>query len=612
VALPPIYKIHPAIGIARLGDAATFFIGPETPGLRPIGDAPGTKVPPYKDGGKIKRQAARFRVYEYVDKGGKYVVNREVPGTGGNKLVWTVELANRKASFFKFGGMKGEDRNPDDRRNNHFAGDRRDLEIRPGPRTISGANAKEVEFRKGSGGGTWPNPAPNPSIETLGTLLTDSDGRLIVLGGHGDAGKRAGAADISGYANNDGWFDDVSDGPVTAQLLLGGKAVNVAPAWVICPPPDFAPHLTSVVTLYDLLFDLAARKIALPANEAAYAPGGALASLATINAEFRAAGKFSLSSYKPDFMQEIYPILDRAAASMFLAKQAIGHHSLLMLWSVMSSTAAADKPMREAVLEQVRKPDAKATDKKRYMPKLLGDEPYPLPGGGNHQHIRLTVTPTQYALLEQWAKGAFAPPSSSQVFPPPPPASTITPEGLDRAALENCVGGAFYPGIEVGWQIRQPSIFAEPFRIKDVIPGVKSPYRGDSGPIRAGHFTRQMALPWQADFLQCKTEDATGGTFNGTTGWGWWPAQRPDFVFPTEADFRAPLPHPVAWHRATSGAAEVPWPHGFVDPNTHPPPPPDTKVPSYTEMLDNWRKFGFIIETAAHVFVESERETTIP
>jgi len=86
----------------------------------------------------------------------------------------------------------------------------------------------------------------NPRIETLGPLATDGNGRLLVLGGKGESGSVPGASAITSYANNDGWFDDVSDGPVTVYLALKGKPVAVVPAWVICPPPDFAPHLTNV------------------------------------------------------------------------------------------------------------------------------------------------------------------------------------------------------------------------------------------------------------------------------------------------------------------------------------------------------------------------------
>jgi hypothetical protein len=603
MTLPPVYKIHPAIGIARLGDAAAFFIGPEVPGVRPTGDAPGTAVPPYKDGGKVKPQAARFRIFEYVDSGGKYAASREVnlADKDVTALVWTVHLANRKASFFAFDGLAGADRPPTKgRRNAGYPGDRANLDIDPKPRSISGKSAPAVEFRKGTSANPaserWPTPPPNPRIETLGTLMTDSNGRLLVLGGKGESGSTPGASAITNYSNNDGWFDDVSDGPVTAYLALKGKPVAVVPAWVICPPPDFAPHLSNVVTMYDVLYDLAARQPALPANEATYS-SGSLKSLGAIQAEFKAAGKPTLSTYRPDFNTEIYPILYRAAAMKFLAKQVIGHHDDLIKWAKLASTDATHAPDRGKILTWLRQPDAKPTDTFPYMPKLLGDEPYALAAGVVHQRVRLTLTPTQYALVEQWAKGKFIAPVR---VPPPAPAATITPEGIDRAALESCVGGAFFPGIEAGWQIRDPSIFQEPFRIKH---GVKSPYLGDSGALKAGHFTRQMALPWQADFLQCKSENPTSGPFSGFGPWGWWPAQRPDWIFTSEPNFRAVPPKPVLWHRSTRAGATVPWATGFGG---------DTTTPSYEEMVNNWRKFGFVLETKRNIFTEVEREPDIP
>src|SRR5690349_18438147 len=76
MALPTLYKIHPAIGVARIGNSSTsFFIGPEVPGQPPKGDSTfGSTVPPFKDGGQVKRQGARFRIWRYDDNGkGKYV-----------------------------------------------------------------------------------------------------------------------------------------------------------------------------------------------------------------------------------------------------------------------------------------------------------------------------------------------------------------------------------------------------------------------------------------------------------------------------------------------------------------------------------------------------------
>src|SRR6266852_7609878 len=61
-------KIHPGIGIARVGNSPDgYFIGPEAPcDPREVAAPDGS----FKDtDGRIKRQAARFRIYAYDRKG---------------------------------------------------------------------------------------------------------------------------------------------------------------------------------------------------------------------------------------------------------------------------------------------------------------------------------------------------------------------------------------------------------------------------------------------------------------------------------------------------------------------------------------------------------------
>jgi hypothetical protein len=603
MAGPPKYKIHPAIGIARLGDASSFFIGPEIPGIPPLGNKPGTAVPPYKDGGKIKPQAARFRVFEYLDRGGGYEVSREINLTQKDVgvLRWGVQLANRKASFFKFDGLAGFDRKTAGKRNAGVTM-RKKLEIDPGMRFIAGASKGPVHFTsKNLAKERWPDPKPVPEITTLGRLFTDAEGRLIVLGGSGQSVSLPGATAIRNYANNDGWFDDVSDGPITAFLRIHGNIVDVEPAWVISPPPDFAPSVTNVITLYDVLYDIAARELVLPKNEAVYAKGGRLERLAVLNADFKANKGKILTSYMPDFDTEIYPILERAAAMPFVFAPSTGaYHSTFnpAFWPLLASTDPKNKSTRSIFFNFLRPPDlAKGTGKPN-MPKLLGDEPYNgTKVGGWHQRARATLTITQYQIMKRWADGKFI--GSSGAPGPLPLPQPITPEGLDRSALEACVGAAMYPGIEVSWQIRYKQIFKEPFRIKH---GAASPYPGDKpGVIRAGHFTRQMALPWQADFRQCKMEQfplprEPSGPFDGD--WGWWPAQRPDSVYASKADQAARNPM-VLWHRSTKGGVPQNWPSGGTQPDD-------------VEMMANWKKFGFVVDQGGGVHIEQERAPDIP
>ena len=176
------FKIHPAIGIARLGDSTTeFCLAPETPmGLptkcdsqgRALLDAQGKEQPidTFKDSqGRIKRQAARFRVDVYQDANDK--LGRELK-IGDSVQVykwqtgelysatlldieWTVYLANKKASWYEFKELSGEHGYAPDHplRNASItsADARQRLIIDPGPQTVSYSHAapRRAEFAKG-------------------------------------------------------------------------------------------------------------------------------------------------------------------------------------------------------------------------------------------------------------------------------------------------------------------------------------------------------------------------------------------------------------------------------------------------------------------------------
>ncbi|HET7540328.1 MAG TPA: LodA/GoxA family CTQ-dependent oxidase [Polyangiaceae bacterium] len=124
------YKVHPGIGVARVGDSTTdWFIGPETRA---------EPVPPYggyRDAdGRIKRQAARFRVFDHSGGGATPVDSLLV--------TWTVLLG------------------PDP----------------TGPSlTLTGPN-QVAKFAEVPFSGT-------PSQVSWGEIRTDSQGNLLVLGG---------------------------------------------------------------------------------------------------------------------------------------------------------------------------------------------------------------------------------------------------------------------------------------------------------------------------------------------------------------------------------------------------------------------------------------------
>ncbi len=583
----PIYRIHPAIGVARLGNAdpSTFYIGPEAPGYGPLGSAPGTVVPPYKDSGNVKPMGVRFRIFEYATVNGRLVpvgeVNLDTPGVAN--ITWTVHLANKKASFYQFGGPAGESSAPGPLRNASVV-NRSSLENDYGPRSIAGRSQAPVEFAPGdpSQVSCVVDASGNAVIPYLGQILTDSEGRLIVLGGKGTSASNLSPPPDLGasYANNDNWFDDTSDGPVTAVVTIndGGTLVDVpvdakGGAWVLCTPPDFAPPIQGAVSAYQLLFDLAVRSIPIPPENGLYDDGQPLADIRRFKADFTAGASAELPTSVPDFATYIQPVLLAGYNYWWVDGLVTQKHNSLVDPSLADPSAASAKN-RQGVLVYLRPPlgvplNSSATTGNRTMPHLLGDDPYV--GSEPDAVRRLALTHTDYALMVNWANGQFTPPAPGATPPPP----TITAWGLDRAVLENCVGGAFFPGIEFGWQIRNPSLFAEPFRLN---LAATSGYWGETQTIGPGHFTRQMALPWQADFNDCRDEG----------DYGWWPSQRPTGVLPS-----ASAKQRVDWARPTTVFAS------------------GKNVSTHQDMLDNWWKFGFVV-ASGELYVETERAATIP
>ena len=161
------------------------------------------------------------------------------------------------------------------------------------------------------------------------------------------------------------------------------------------------------------------------------------------------------------------------------------------------------------MFERVRDPDALATQQIQpsQMPSAHGDyyEPANGRGGETDPAFLHSVARLQYALLSAWQKGDFV--EDWGQVPADPPA--ITPEGLDRAALENMSGGAFYPGMEASWPLRRKKSGTNPFVLLSTARWERISVPGENRRdvmVAAGAFSQQMALPWQADFLDCAAD----------------------------------------------------------------------------------------------------------
>jgi L-Lysine epsilon oxidase N-terminal/L-lysine epsilon oxidase C-terminal domain len=512
--MPTTFEIFPAIGYSRVGTSNEFYIGPEP-------DVPLDRN--RRDvAGDLLRQAARFRIYQCDrDAAGKLQSAREITAADA-QIEWTVHLVNRKAAAERFNvGQPGGGR-----RNNATGNDQSDqaLIIDPGPKRI--------------GNGDAPVPLTGGRFKhidvPLGRLEIQADGRLLVIGGRGDKNSGDGSPmpPDADFADNDNWHDDVGDGPVRARVTSGGNNFEAKPAWVIVAPPDYAPDIQSIVTMYDALSDLAVQRGVLKAPPTIF------------------------------FDRHVLPILDRAVAMQWVNRQArlgyddtqSGGHGpdgggdFSSMLAVLGDPAPANGTARKAVFRLLRDPDTGA-----HVAGLAARKRMPRLSDSNDSGGVLALTRTQYQALKLWSEGTF------QSTDPTGNPVELLPDALTRMALEACTGGAFFPGIEAG------RIMMEPSRYMD-----GEAYRLSPSKVKPGEITARNAVPWQTDFHLCRWE-------GGAKQLGWWPAQRPDDVM-TSADG-----NPVPWTRGT----------------------PD----NFQGMLDHWPDFGFVMPDPANpgVFIETNR-----
>lgn len=479
------YAIYPGIGIARVGNSPDeYFIGPEAPGQVPQPEG-GFK----DDAGRIKRQAARFRIYG-LNEAGEAV--REITADDA-EITWRVHVANRKAAWYQFENamdLGAKYAKTTALRNKSITGaDRAKLIIDPGSRSISGRNTQGDAY-KFNGGEFMGKEVP------LGEVRTDDAGRLIVLGGFGSSASYLNKPATT-FANNDGWHDDISDGPVRATLKIDNQEFEAEPAMVAVTPPSYGPGLYGVVTLYDVVFDLFSR-------DAKFGPP---------------------APTRPSFWRHIFPIFERMVTSQWVnggINFLFGNGSPSDLTQPdllyqLSSPAEEYKPLRTSYFDWFRNPaDATGDQEPEKLPPFYGD------AFGDYNDVGmddLALTPTQYEWLRLWAEGDFDSDPSHRDRPPTLDAYPIAeqPHALDEANLESCLGGPFHPGIELTWPMRVASMWKAPFRL-NVLPEGQEPkmnYGPSLSPAEAmgpggvvessgpGTLTWWMGVPWQTDGASC-------------------------------------------------------------------------------------------------------------
>ena len=551
------YKIFPAIGVARVGNSTEYYLAPETTGGLPSGTFPDD----FRDtAGLMKRQGVKFRVYCYPEDGADpYEV---IPGQDGvARIEWTVHIANKKSVWYKFEPIKGEGTyppptvDPDGNstlRNSSITDPTEratTLIIDPGPRTLTGAN-QDAEFSRTSTPPgdyimTFPpeNLSPN-QIDSLGEIHTNAEGQLIVVGGYGHSGTDLTyppAEDVN-YVNNDNWWDDTSDGPVSATVVLSdGGTENAGNAWVVVTPPRFAPEIPPQITMYDVIFDVAVRTFP------DYRPD----IYNTLTGQYQ-------NTYETHPESEVQRILDRAypygAVSTDVSSHRFTYGDTLSdyLYGLMRNPDDANVPGERPGL----------------MPMLAGD--------GSAQSVAddpersskyVTFTATQMHFAQQYNQG---------ITTTTPPVET-EPDRLTRAALENCSGAAFAPGIEMTWFARRREIYDEPFRLRK--RDYRYPLSVDATDLteglEPGDLTKFMAIPWQADFNECAVQWPLDNPSTSKTYVNWWPPQRPLKV-------------------NRNGEANAPWIGVDTEPNDDDDYATFLRFELNTDMVDRWSELGFV------------------
>ena len=644
-----VFRVHPAIGIGRVGDSEEFYIEPVTQAgtLLPNGlmgglpIKPGTEDTPitaedFRDKQhNVKRQAARFRVYAYAaGSSGKYpngggtlvTLGSTVGGKKVVDIVWTVHLANKKLNNFSTVSLK-DPKQPPDPENQIFAGiaayepprdlsklilrndgykhttDRndpvrlRELVIDPGPRAIKASDGTSLVIAfdadtpaayANAAGAIVKVPSYPKSFPSDFNHLDEPLGPLTSLGDI-RVDEKGGVIVGGGFAKAVGVLIDKQPPPLEHATENG--------LWY----DDAADGPVNAVIIFDDKTTAAVQAGWYVTGDPGYAPqtrnivsvwddvyDAWVRQLALVPALY-SGGQYQ-ASYKPSFPDDIQPIFHGAMLQRWntnLPSVAIANHDMI------GAIKPTDDPTAKIPnLKTLIRNPASASDIQTgapLMPLSLGDA----------EKSFLTVSQTQYFLLGQWHAKTFA----------PGPGPALGPgEKLDRTTLENLLGGRYSPGIEVSFPIRDINMYVQDWQRKDC-----GPFRVNQAPLdyskatdknkpfltfgyiplqpiplEPGDVSKFMSVPWFTDYNSCGTHLADPNPPSNNTLFWSWPADRPFAVYPaSQCKYD---PQSKTW----SVGQQV---YSIRGPGTETPYPAQFgRFQKYKDFLMKWFEVGFVIE----------------
>ena len=332
------------------------------------------------------------------------------------------------------------------------------------------------------------------------------------------------------FANNDGWHDDLCDGPVRATVTFAGQApIEAEPGYVSVTPPNYAPGTFGLVTMDDVVREVFYDKRWLPTPD------------------------------KTSFADDVLPIFQRLTVLQWV------NHGLFVLHgsgstldtgnpqvvTKLGDNAAANAGWRKRVLALFRDPSA------RIWSRIKSCKPMAMPSmiiSGRRRRHRTDcwLLPKPNMPISRAGPTAISPPahrSLPQTFPHSRRHSRCSISSAPRCTIALA---ARYPAMELTWVMRIPLLWKSAYRL-NVLPGDNAARQnfggeltpavciGAGGPYdgaAAGCLTRFLGVPWHTDHTSC---NSAGDYFPSSflsmpTFWG---PRAPDQVLPVGNYLRA-------------------------------------------------------------------------
>jgi hypothetical protein len=647
---PPKFRIYPSIGIARMGNGPArkdqVIFSPEIPWDNLFDDDQEYRT----KAGALKKQAQRFYIYE-CDSKGKPV---RMISPAEYDIDWSVEVANKKPFWYDFNnsldlsvmannqnlsptffdkeiapavGAKRRNPNVLDMGEQHKGGhDYRKELVNSPPKVSVSADHKRQVIK-----GKFPyTPGKKLSLladslkakvkqVNLGTAEYDQ-GTLIYYPADGISASLNPSDLNTDFADNSNWYDDICDGRITAKIKdkKTGKSYDLADsqsaAWVASAPPDYAPQIQPISTMYDLVCG-AANDTYNPELSLVFPMMYRLYRMQWVNLGDFLAPSFRETMDKLAKEDNFKYIYDKGNTKKEQLKAKTIRKKIFDLF-------------RNPIYNYDNEPIIPSKDMTNITNRGNGKEKLKLPyypGDGidypGSPAQWFAIPPMLYKELENWKDGKFSTPSTFDfkdmdemgAFYRKRMVDTAKNEKkrpllMTRAVLETLYGGGFHPGVELTWPMRHNQIYAENemiypwlsshkrykygfFGLREVRINSASKkeqekifyndfgFQMDADNIKAsmkkgadhwlwkitpGDLTKWMGIPWQSDAGSCQAVFVEKQYPIPS----WWAANLPVQVIPEDAYNKLLDPKILVKTKHDIYAARLSWLHttdtGFI------------------------------------------------